>query len=88
MRQVAELELRTAAHEIRNRWPTVGLAVGVVRDGSFEFCGSGLPDIASDTAISEQTAFRIGSVTNTFTAIAVMQLEEQGLIDLDAPGLR
>ncbi|HEX5948204.1 MAG TPA: serine hydrolase domain-containing protein, partial [Actinomycetota bacterium] len=31
------------------------------------------------------TVFRIGSITKTFTAIAVMQLWEQGLVDLDAP---
>ena len=29
--------------------------------------------------------FRIASITKTFTAIAVMQLWEQGLVDLDAP---
>jgi hypothetical protein len=29
--------------------------------------------------------FRIGSITKTFTAIAVLQLWEQGLVDLDAP---
>ena len=29
--------------------------------------------------------FRIGSITKTFTAIAVMQLWEHGLVDLDAP---
>ena len=33
----------------------------------------------------EDTVFRIGSLTKTFTAIAVMQLWEQGLVDLDAP---
>jgi len=39
----------------------------------------------SNTPISEDTVFRIASVTKTFTAIAVMQLWEQGVIDLDAP---
>jgi len=29
--------------------------------------------------------FRIGSITKIFTAIAVLQLWEQGLVDLDAP---
>ena len=33
----------------------------------------------------EDTVFRIGSITKLFTAIAVMQLWEQGLVDLDAP---
>ena len=29
--------------------------------------------------------FRVGSITKTFAAVAVMQLWEQGLVDLDAP---
>ncbi len=33
----------------------------------------------------DDTVFRIASITKTFTAIAVMQLVEQGLVDLDAP---
>ena len=32
----------------------------------------------------EQTGFRIGSVTKLFTWTAVMQLVEQGKLDLDA----
>jgi CubicO group peptidase (beta-lactamase class C family) len=62
------------------------MAVGVVRNGSLEyFYGHGLADIASKTPVTEDTVFRIGSITKTFTAIAVMQLWERGLIDLDAP---
>ena len=33
----------------------------------------------------KDTVFRIGSITKVFTAIAVMQLCEEGLVDLDAP---
>jgi CubicO group peptidase (beta-lactamase class C family) len=58
----------------------------VIRDGSLEsFDGHGVADIASKTPITEDTVFRIGSLTKTFTAIAVMQLWEQGYVDLDAP---
>jgi CubicO group peptidase (beta-lactamase class C family) len=35
--------------------------------------------------MTEDTVFRIASLTKTFTAVAVMQLWEQGLVDLDAP---
>jgi CubicO group peptidase (beta-lactamase class C family) len=71
---------------ILNRHPAVGLAVGVVSDGRLQFFhGHGVADIASGTPITEATVFRIGSITKTFTAIAVMQLWEQGLVDLDAP---
>jgi CubicO group peptidase (beta-lactamase class C family) len=83
---VNESEMKVRVNEILNRWPTVGLAVGVVRDGRLAFFhGHGLADIASKTPITEDTVFRIASITKTFTAVAVMQLWEQGLIDLDAP---
>jgi CubicO group peptidase (beta-lactamase class C family) len=85
--QVAKASwLKASVGEILNRRPAVGLAVGVVRDGSLEFFhGHGLADIPSNTPITEDTVFRIGSITKTFTAIAVMQLWELGLVDLDAP---
>jgi CubicO group peptidase (beta-lactamase class C family) len=79
-------ELTERVGEILNRRPAVGLAVGLVRDGRLEFFhGHGVADIASSTPITEDTVFRIGSLTKTFTAIAVMQLWEEGLVDLDAP---
>lgn len=71
---------------IASRHPAVGLAVGVVRDGHLSFFhGHGLADIVSGTPVTEDTVFRIGSFTKTFTAIAVLQLFEQHLVDLDAP---
>ena len=81
-----ELAMKARIGGFLNRWPAVGLAVGVVRNGSLEFFyGHGVADIPSNTPITEDTVFRIGSVTKTFTAMAVMQLWEQGLIDLDGP---
>jgi CubicO group peptidase (beta-lactamase class C family) len=81
-----DLEMKARVGEILNRHPAVGLAVGVVQGGSLAFfCGHGMADIASGTPVTEDTVFRIGSVTKTFTAIAVMQLWEQGLLDLDYP---
>ncbi len=83
---IDELAMKARIGGILNRWPAVGLAVGVVRNGRLEFFyGHGVADIASNTPITEDTVFRIGSITKTFTAIAVMQLWEQGLVDLDAP---
>jgi CubicO group peptidase (beta-lactamase class C family) len=85
MSRLDDVALKARIDEILNRWPTVGLAVGVVRDGSLEyFHGHGVADIASQTPVTEDTVFRIASITKTFTAIAVMQLYEQGLVDLDA----
>jgi CubicO group peptidase (beta-lactamase class C family) len=85
-RPLDQLNLEATVAKITNRHPAVGLAVGVVRDGRLEFFSAhGLANIASNTPISEDTVFRIASITKTFTGVAVMQLWEQGLIDLDAP---
>ena len=60
--------------------------MGVVADGELAwFHGLGLANVEAKAAITEDTVFRIASITKTFTAVAVMQLWEQGLIDLDAP---
>jgi CubicO group peptidase (beta-lactamase class C family) len=83
---IDEAALNAVVDGILNRRPAVGLAVGVVRNGRLRyFRGHGVADIASNRPVTEDTVFRIGSITKTFTAIAVMQLWEQGHIDLDAP---
>jgi CubicO group peptidase (beta-lactamase class C family) len=72
--------------EMLQRRPAVGMAVGVVGNGRVEFFhGHGVADIASSTPVTEHTVFRVASITKTFTAIAVMQLWERGLLDLDGP---
>ena len=86
MPEIDQLEMKARVGRILNRWPAVGMAVGVVRNGRLEFfLGHGSADIASKTPITQDTVFRIASITKTFTAIAVMQLWERGLVDLDAP---
>jgi len=78
-------ELRARVEAILNRHPAVGLAVGVVRGGQLAFLHrSGLADIAANVPVGAGTVFRVGSITKPFTAVAVLQLHERGLIDLDA----
>jgi CubicO group peptidase (beta-lactamase class C family) len=78
-------QLSTRVAGILNRHPAVGLALGVVRDGHLELCTHGVADLATGRPITQDTAFRVASITKTFTAIAVLQLVEQGLVDLDEP---
>ena len=86
MAELDQRQLELRVDEILNRWPAVGLAVGFIRDGSMQsFSGRGLADVISKRPIMQDTVFRIGSITKTFTAVAVMQLWEQGLVDLDVP---
>lgn len=63
-----------------------GVSVSVVKDGRILFAkGYGYADIDKGIrADGDDTLFRIGSVSKTFTWTAVMMLSERGLIDLDA----
>jgi CubicO group peptidase (beta-lactamase class C family) len=83
---IDDASLKATVAEVLGRWPSAGLAAGVVRGGGLEwFTGHGVASVESKEPIARHTVFRIGSITKTFTAIAVMQLQEQGLVDLDAP---
>ena len=63
-----------------------GAAVSVVKDGKLFFAkGYGYADVENRIPVNpEATNFRIGSVGKVFTWTAVMQLVEQGQLDLDA----
>jgi CubicO group peptidase (beta-lactamase class C family) len=63
-----------------------GAAVAVVKDGNVFFAkGYGYADNENHIPVDpDQTIFRIGSVGKVFTWTAVMQLVEQGKLDLDA----
>ena len=47
--------------------------------------GFGLADPKRNVAATENTIYRVGSVSKLFTDTAIMQLVEKGEIDLDAP---
>jgi len=63
-----------------------GAAIAVVKDGRLFFArGYGFADVEKGITVDpEQTLFGIGSITKLFTWTAVMQLVEQGKLDLDA----
>ena len=62
--RVNQLEMRARVDEILNRRPAVGLALGLVPHGSLQsFHSHGVADIASHTSVTEDTIFRIASIT-------------------------
>jgi CubicO group peptidase (beta-lactamase class C family) len=62
-----------------------GLALGVVhRDQVVFLQGFGVAD-STGRCVAPATPFHMGSLTKSFTALAVMQLVEAGHIELDAP---
>lgn len=89
MPHVDSEQLQAVVHDLAADHPNVGMAVGIAGpDGLTDFVGYGVEDLRRGTPITADTGVRIASITKTMTAIAVMQLVEQGRIDLDAPAER
>ncbi|HEX5172041.1 MAG TPA: serine hydrolase domain-containing protein [Cyclobacteriaceae bacterium] len=62
-----------------------GAAVGIILDTRIAYLkGYGIAD-NSGRKVTPQTPFLLASVTKSFTALCIMQLVEEGKIDLDAP---
>ena len=61
-----------------------GAILAVVEDGKLSFAGGfGWADEAMNIAASDKTAFRIGSISKTFVAVAAQLMAQRGLIDMD-----
>jgi CubicO group peptidase (beta-lactamase class C family) len=62
-----------------------GAAVAVVHDGKIIFSQCyGYADTQKKVPITEDTYFMVGSLTKSFTALAVLKLIQQGKVDLNA----
>ena len=63
-----------------------GIAVGVVSDQDLVWAsGFGFADLKAKIPMSPTTKFRMASHSKLFTAIAIMQLREEGKLRLDDP---
>jgi CubicO group peptidase (beta-lactamase class C family) len=67
------------------RLSVAGAVVVVVKDGAIVLAkGYGLADIAARRPMTaDETLVHVGSISKLFTGIAVMQLVERGVLDLD-----
>jgi CubicO group peptidase (beta-lactamase class C family) len=62
-----------------------GLVIGVSQNGERKFYSYGFADSATKKAFTSETTFEIGSITKTFTANLLFQLQAQGKMDLSLP---
>jgi CubicO group peptidase (beta-lactamase class C family)/D-alanyl-D-alanine dipeptidase len=76
---------RFIAHEVADK-ELPALSITLVDDQTIVWAkGFGFADPKSKIPATANTVYRVGSVSKLFTDIAIMQLVEQGKLDLDAP---
>ena len=79
-------EIEQIGWDLTDRFRVPGVAVACVRDGAIAWTlGCGYADVASETPVTGDTVFNIGSISKSVAAWRLMQLVESGAVDLDAP---
>ena len=75
------------ANELMEALSIAGMTVAVVDiDSGWTWLqGFGYADVANQVSVNEHTLFNIGSTAKVFTSIAILQLVEEGVLDLDEP---
>jgi len=81
---IEKIERVITAEMTRQNIP--GLSIAVVTDHRMRWSnGYGMSDIENFVPAKASTVYRLGSISKPITAVAVMQLAEEGRLDLDAP---
>src|SRR3954470_4539579 len=63
-----------------------GMTVAISnRDGKLRTLQYGLADVKTGTHVGPQTMFEIGSISKSFVAMAIVQLAQEGKLDLNKP---
>ena len=89
MSDITDSRISAAEEYMAERFVDIGspgLASGILREGELVWArGFGVADLAAGNRPNEKTIARVASITKTFTATAIMQLRDRGLLDLDDP---
>jgi len=79
-------DLRAALEDIQRRQRNIGLSGLVVLNGETILSAQmGYADLEHRVPVTPLTRFGVASITKAFTGLALLKLNERGLIDLDAP---
>ena len=82
------IEFDAAANTINsfiNKWSIAGASVAIAKDGKLIYArGFGYSDTISKAETQPYNLFRIASISKLVTAVAIMKLNEDGKLDLNA----
>src|SRR5262245_7763566 len=82
-------DIDTIVNQLLDLYDVPGVAIAVVQgDRVIRAKGYGYADFDKKLLVTEKTAFAIGTVSKSYTTLAIAQLVDAGKLDLDAPIVR
>ncbi|MDF2893072.1 MAG: beta-lactamase family protein, partial [Clostridia bacterium] len=83
VKQIDEL-LRSSMERFMGDNSIPGIALGIVLDGKLAYTkGFGVKNIEKNDRIADTSMFHSASISKTFVAVSLIQLQESGLIDIN-----
>ncbi|MBR2539779.1 MAG: serine hydrolase [Mogibacterium sp.] len=80
------MQLEQTIEKLRADYNVAGMSVALIKDGEVVSIGGyGKRNVAEDLPMTKDTVMPIGSVTKTFTSLALAMLADEGKLDWDAP---
>lgn len=77
--------LQARLDELAAKHHVVGASAGVLSGGEVTVASTGIANLNTGLEVTPDTVFQIGSITKVYTATLVMQLVDEGAVELDAP---
>lgn len=71
--------------ELAARYHVPGASLGILRNGEITDVAAGVLSVDSGFRTTPDSIFQIGSISKVWTATLIMQLVDEGALDLDAP---
>jgi len=81
--QLKDIEKRV--EQLMKEGDIPGLSLAFVKGDKVYTRGYGYADVEKETPVTSETLFELASASKAFTALAVLRLEQDGLLNLDAP---
>ncbi|MFN8446165.1 MAG: serine hydrolase domain-containing protein [Caldilineaceae bacterium] len=79
-------QIDTLVKTVLDKNQVPGAALGIVQGGELVYAkGFGVSELGSQTPVTPESVFFMASISKSFTGMAIMQLVEEGKIDLDTP---
>ena len=80
------MTLEQTVEKLREDYSVAGMSVALIRDGEVVSIGGyGSRDVTNGLPMTEDTVMPIGSITKTFTSLALAMLADEGKLDWDEP---
>jgi CubicO group peptidase (beta-lactamase class C family) len=77
--------LQTRLDELARKHNVVGASAAVQQGDDIAHAVTGLTNVRTGVPVRTDTVFQIGSISKVYTATLVMQLVDEGLVDIDRP---